>query len=75
MNNQQPDIAATVGRNLKVWRVRQGITQTEIAARLKISQGYFSRLELGKKSPSLRTLERLAGELGLTVSDLTAAGD
>jgi transcriptional regulator with XRE-family HTH domain len=72
MNNQQNEIAATVGRNLKVWRVRRDLTQTEIATRLQISQGYWSRLELGKKNPSLKTLERLAAELGISVSDLTA---
>lgn len=74
MNNQS-QIAKTVGHNLRVWRARQGFTQIETAKRLKVSQSYFSRLELGKKSPSLRTLERLAGELGISVSDLTTAGD
>ncbi len=73
MISQQTEIAATVGRNLKVWRARRGVTQTEMAERLNMSQGYFSRLELGKKSPSLRTLERLAGELGISVSDLIAS--
>jgi len=73
--NSQSQIAKTIGHNLKIWRARRGYTQTEIAQRLEVSQGYFSRLELGKKSPSLRTLERLASELGISVSDLTTAGD
>lgn len=65
-------IAKTVGCNLRLWRAHHGFTQVETAKRLAISQSYFSRLELGKKSPSLRTLERLSDKLGITVSDLTA---
>ena len=73
--NSQSQIAQTVSQNLKVWRTRRGLTQTEIAERLGVSQSHFSRLELGKKSPSLRTLDRLARALEITVSDLTTVSD
>ena len=64
-------IGVTVGRNLRIWRARHGVTQTDLARRLRMSQGYFSRIELGHKCPSLRTLERLAAEIGVSVSELT----
>jgi transcriptional regulator with XRE-family HTH domain len=66
-------IALTVGRNLRIWRARHGVTQSDLARRLRMSQGYFSRIELGRKCPSLRTLERLSEEIGISVSDLTTA--
>lgn len=68
-------ISQTVSRNLRIWRARRGLTQTEIAGRLGVSQSHFSRIELGKKTPSLRTLGRLAQALDITVSDLTATSE
>ncbi|MBK1723832.1 helix-turn-helix domain-containing protein [Thiocystis violacea] len=63
-------IAVTVGRNLRVWRARNSVTQMDLARRMRLSQGYFSRIEKGQKCPSLRTLERLAAEIGVPVSEL-----
>lgn len=66
-------IAMTVGRNLRIWRARNDVTQMDLARRMKMSQGYFSRIEQGQKCPSLRTLERLAAEIGVSVGELTTA--
>jgi len=69
------EIAQTVSQNLRLWRTRRGLTQAQIAGRLGVSQSHFSRLELGKKTPSLRTLGRLAQALEVTVSELTATSE
>jgi transcriptional regulator with XRE-family HTH domain len=39
-------------RELKLWRQRAGLTQREMAGRLKISAAYIAYLEAGKRSPS-----------------------
>ncbi|MEZ7241067.1 helix-turn-helix transcriptional regulator [Rhodococcus sp. GXMU-t2271] len=48
-------------------RRRQGLSQTEIAARMGTSQSAVARLERGDLDPRLSTLERYAQAVGQTV--------
>ena len=41
-----------------------GLTQAELAGRMKTSQAYVARLESGKEKPSTRTLNRIAQATG-----------
>ena len=41
-----------------------GLTQQELAKRMKTSQSYIARLEGGKETPSTRTLNRFAEATG-----------
>lgn len=41
-----------------------GLTQQELAERMKTSQSYIARLEGGKETPSTRTLNRFAKATG-----------
>ena len=45
-------------------RSRAGLTQDELAARMKTSRTVIARLESGRVLPSTRTLERLAAATG-----------
>ena len=45
---------------LKAERIRQGITQTEMARRMDVSQSHASMLESGKYEPSWKTLSKIA---------------
>src|SRR3546814_7864280 len=38
-------------------RIASGLTQAELAERMKTSQSYIAKLESGRAMPSLRTLE------------------
>ncbi|MDE2396166.1 MAG: helix-turn-helix transcriptional regulator [Burkholderiales bacterium] len=51
-------------RELIAARARAGLTQAEVAARMGTDQSTIARLESGKRSPSLRTLQRYAEALG-----------
>ena len=44
-------------------RARKGLTQEQLAERMKTTQSVISRLESGSAKPSLATLERLANAL------------
>ena len=44
-------------------RIEEGITQKELAKRMKTKQSAISRLESGRANPSLNFLQRLAGAL------------
>jgi ribosome-binding protein aMBF1 (putative translation factor) len=45
-------------------RARAGLTQEELAARMKTKQAVIARLESGRVKPSTRTLERIAQATG-----------
>ena len=44
-----------------------GLTQKELAERTGIAQGDISKLENGNANPSIRTLQRLAAGMGMTL--------
>nr|MBQ6242049.1 helix-turn-helix transcriptional regulator [Lachnospiraceae bacterium] len=48
-------------------RRRAGLTQKELSERTGIAQGDISKLENGNANPSIRTLQRLAGGMGMTL--------
>jgi ribosome-binding protein aMBF1 (putative translation factor) len=45
-------------------RVRAGLTQEQLADRMKTSQSVIARLESGRSRPSTQTLERIAAATG-----------
>jgi len=47
-------------REMIAARVRAGLTQQELAKRMKTSQSVIARLERGGRSPNIKTLRRLA---------------
>ena len=48
-------------------RKASGMTQKELSARSGIAQGDISKLEHGNANPSIRTLQRLAEGMGMTL--------
>ena len=57
---------------LKTLRCSKGLSQEELSFRTGLHRTYVSQLERGLKSPSLRTLESLAGALDIHLSELMA---
>ncbi len=55
-------------------RVRLGLSQTAVAARMGTSQSAVARLEAGRSDPRLSTLERYAAALDTSVSYAVADG-
>lgn len=58
------DLQRALGRNLRDYRIRQGLTQEELTEVWSYTRGYVSDLELGKRNVSLRTVEYLAALTG-----------
>ena len=56
-----------LGSRLQEIREDQGVTQTELAARVRTSQSTISQIEAGDRNPSYRMLVKLAAALGVTV--------
>lgn len=59
------------GKAVRICRAAFGLTQAELAARLKIGPSQVSLIESGKRQPSSRTIEDLSKALGIPRSLLT----
>ena len=55
---------------LREFRKAAGVTQEDLAFQSGYHPTYIGQLERGKKSPSLRTIMKLAAVLGTSGSDL-----
>lgn len=51
----------------------KGITISQLEREIDVSRGYISKID--KHRPSLERMERIARYLGVSVSDLTGAGE
>ncbi len=65
--------ALRIGKRVRLFREKRGWRLGDLARRTGIQPPNLSRLESGEHVPSLQTLERLAGTLGVRVADLVAA--
>jgi transcriptional regulator with XRE-family HTH domain len=61
---------AAVGEKIKLRRLELGLTQTQAAKRMGVSQPRWVELESGEASPSVATPARVAAALGCQVKDL-----
>ena len=65
-----PDLLKQVGQRVRDLRTQAGLTQADLAERSNLSPEFVSRVERGLKAPSLSTLERVAGSLGVSLGEL-----
>ena len=56
------------GKVLKQTREKKGLSQEQLAFDSGLHRTYISLIERGKRSPSLRTLERIVNALDLRLS-------
>lgn len=59
-----------LGMELKLYRVRNGLSQADLASQLGVAQNSVSQWESGKRSPTLKKLARIASILGCPVETL-----
>jgi transcriptional regulator with XRE-family HTH domain len=59
------DIRQVVGKNVRRYRKQAELSQEELAARIGVEQGYVSRLEAGKRNPTIVTIWHAAEALGV----------
>ncbi len=61
-----------LGRKIRDLRLRRGMTVQQLADASRLSKGFVSQVENDRTSPSLNTLQELAGALRTSVSYLVA---
>jgi transcriptional regulator with XRE-family HTH domain len=69
------DLQRTVGRNLRAYRKAQGLSQEAFADVLDVHRTYMGGIERGERNLTLKSLERIAGRLGLDPLALLELGD
>lgn len=64
------DVRHQVGSRIRSLREAAGISLRQFALSIGADKTYLSEVELGRRSPTLDTLERIAHGLGLTLEEL-----
>ena len=67
---QAEELHKVFRRNLRTVRLEAGLTQVDVAKRMRVDQGYISDLETGRRKPNLGTLGPLADALGIAPATL-----
>lgn len=71
MDDAQADkIVAGVTRRLRAAREAQGMSMNQLGSLAGLDQVTISRIEKGERSPTLRSLVKIAEALGVTLSEL-----
>jgi transcriptional regulator with XRE-family HTH domain len=64
------DMRRLVGRNVKRFREKKGLTQEQFADLSGFSQQYISSLEQGRRNPTIITIYELSAALDVSHVDL-----
>lgn len=59
-----------IGERIKKLRKQKGLTQEELAVKVRVSSTYIGFIEQGHRNPSINTADKLARALGTKLSDL-----
>ncbi len=60
----------TLGKNIKSFREARNLSQSQLAKRLWIDRSSLSGYEIGKRTPDIYMLCRIADELKLSLDEL-----
>lgn len=58
-------MANEIGKKIKLLRKVRGLTQEQLAEKLNVGRATLSNYEIGRRSPRLKELERIANVLGV----------
>jgi len=64
------DLLTAVGRQTRAFRRQKGLTISQLAKEVGISNGMLSKIENGQTAPSLQTLKALSQALGVPLTAL-----
>ncbi|MGH9468322.1 MAG: helix-turn-helix domain-containing protein [Terriglobales bacterium] len=65
-----PDVAAAI----RLWRQRRGLSQRQLAERMRVPRTYVSKIENDKATPTFTSLERMALAMQTSIACLLASG-
>ena len=59
-----------IGKNIKFYRNKAGLTQEKLATRANVSTNYIALIEGGKRNPRPSTIDDIAKSLNIDARDL-----
>jgi transcriptional regulator with XRE-family HTH domain len=74
VNTEAAQQSLPVASAIRMFRVRAGLSQRQLALRMNVPRTYVSKIENEKACPTLHSLERLATALRVRVTDLLHTG-
>ncbi|HAX61720.1 MAG TPA: hypothetical protein DCX95_04055 [Elusimicrobia bacterium] len=64
------ELIKRIGRQIKEARMRQKMTQEELAEETEISTSFLGMIERGQRIPSLMTISKICNSLNISVDEL-----
>ncbi|MFA6397984.1 MAG: helix-turn-helix transcriptional regulator [Candidatus Paceibacterota bacterium] len=64
------ELGKKMGENLRKLRLKNKLSQGDLAKMINVNRAYISNIENGRMNPTLSTLEKIAGALGVSSSEL-----
>ena len=59
-----------LSRRVRTLRDERGWSQAQLAVRAELDRSYLAGIELGKRNPTLKALEKLASAFSMSLSEL-----
>ena len=69
------ELQRRVGRNLRIHREGEGLSQERFAEVLGVHRTYMGAIERGERNLSLQNLERIAGKINVDPVDLLSVDE
>ena len=67
---RQENAAVALGRRIRGLRNAKDWSQERLAEEADLDRSYIAGIEVGARNPSLKSLERLASALGVSLAEL-----
>jgi transcriptional regulator with XRE-family HTH domain len=64
------NISQQFGQTVRKIRLKQGLSQGDVARRLNLHRSYISSIERGIRNPSLKVIQRIAKALEVPIEKL-----
>ena len=68
------DLQRAVGRNLRSYREARGLSQEDFADVVGVHRTYMGAVERGERNLTLKSLERIAAQIGVDALTLLRSG-
>src|ERR1700734_675058 len=75
LEKADPDFLMLLGRRVRDIRGQRGMSRKALSHAAEVSERYLAALETGEGNASVILLRRVAGALGVQLSDLLDAGE
>ena len=70
LNPQDEKTRQDIASKLKKYRLKKGMKQTDVSKKAGLNSNFYSKVERGEAIPSVITLKKILGALGVKSSEI-----